>query len=121
MNERFINLCVEHGGESWLSSEPKDLEELAESFAYLRTKDGRGSLTLSSTSQAQRNLLAFVRSLLLWSPWYLHNVRGGPGGFQMLGTVFQSLDLCRHQISENILPLQIIFSISGFTRERWQL
>ena len=50
MNERFINLCVEHGGESWLSSEPKDLEELAESFAYLQTKDGRGSLTLSSTS-----------------------------------------------------------------------
>lgn len=120
MNERFINLCVEHGGESWLSSEPKDLEELAESFAYLQTKDGRGSLTLSSTSQAQRNLLAFIRSLLLWSPWYLHNVRGGACDFQMFGTV-ESLDLCRHQISENILPLQIIFSVSGFTRERWQL
>jgi len=88
VNERFINLCVEHGGESWLNSESKDLEELPESFAYLQTRDGRGALTLSSTSQAQRDLLAFIRSLLLWSPWYCTMSEAAPVVFKCLRPFF---------------------------------
>lgn len=68
MNERFVNPCVEHGGESWWSSETKGLEELPESFASFQSRDWRGTLTLASTSQTPRGLLAFVRSLLLWFP-----------------------------------------------------
>lgn len=45
MNERFINPCVELGGESWLSSETEDLEELPESFGRLQSRGRRGALT----------------------------------------------------------------------------
>lgn len=41
MNERFINPCVELGGESWLSSETEDLEELPESFGRLQSRGRR--------------------------------------------------------------------------------
>lgn len=118
MNERFINLCVEHGGESWLNSESKDLEELPESFTTLAVRDGRSALALSSTNQVQRDLLAFIRSRLLCSPWYCTMSEAAPVVFKCLRRFFRSLDLSRHQISEKlVIPLQIIFSINGFTRE----
>lgn len=59
--------------------------------ALLTCSPGTGEAPLTPIfhlNQVQRDLLAFIDPGLLCSPLVLHNVRGGPGGFQMFETVF---------------------------------